>query len=102
MRLTVSPEKEQTFALRCRILGWTQDRPVPTSLYHYVGKGKGYAVQVNGKDADFRVEDGYTVIQREWKKGDTVGLDSPWRCGGAGLRRSGGRPREGGHRTGDP
>ena len=77
IRMTVHPEKKQTFALRCRIPGWAQDRPVPTDLYHYTGKGKGYTIQVNGKDAEFRVENGYAVILRKWKKGDTVELDFP-------------------------
>ena len=77
IRMTVHPEKKQTFALRCRIPGWAQDRPVPTDLYHYTGKGKGYTIQVSGKDVDFRVENGYAVILRKWKKGDTVQLDFP-------------------------
>ena len=77
IRMTVHPEKKQTFALRCRIPGWAQDRPIPTDLYHYTGKGKGYTIQVNGKDAEFRVENGYAVILRKWKKGDTVQLDFP-------------------------
>ena len=77
IRLTVNPGKRQTFALRCRIPGWAQDRPVPTGLYRYDGKGKGYTIRVNGKETDFRVEDGYAVILRKWKKGDTVQLDFP-------------------------
>ena len=77
IRLAVHPEKKQTFALRCRIPGWAQGRPVPTDLYHYTGKGKGYTIQVNGKDVDFHVENGYAVILRKWKKGDTVQLDFP-------------------------
>ncbi len=53
-------------------------RPSGTDdLYHYTGKGKGYTIQVNGKDAEFRVENGYAVILRKWKKGDTVQLDFP-------------------------
>ena len=48
------------------------DRPV--SLHR---KREGYTIQVNGKDVDFHVENGYAVILRKWKKGDTVQLDFP-------------------------
>lgn len=76
--LTVNPRKQQDFALRLRIPGWAQGRPVPTDLYHYIGMDDvTFSLTVNGKAADYRMEDGYAVIRREWKKGDHVRLVLP-------------------------
>ncbi|MDR0670448.1 MAG: glycoside hydrolase family 127 protein [Treponema sp.] len=34
-----------------------------------------YSVKINGRDADFKVNDGFIHIQREWKNGDTVTIN---------------------------
>lgn len=75
--LTIEPKKKQTFALRLRIPGWAQNRPVPTDLYHYVGEGKGFTLTVNGQETDYRMENGYAVVRRKWNKGDRVELNLP-------------------------
>ncbi len=75
--LTIEPKKKQTFALRLRIPGWAQNRPVPTDLYHYIGEGKGFTLTVNGQETDYRMENGYAVVRRKWNKGDRVELNLP-------------------------
>lgn len=78
VNLTVNPRKKQDFALRIRIPGWAKGRPVPTDLYHYIKtEDITFSLTVNGKAADYRMEDGYAVIRREWKKGDHVRLVLP-------------------------
>lgn len=62
------------FNLMIRIPGWVRGEVVPSDLYTFVdGKKLGYAIKVNGADlADVKMENGYAVISRNWKKGDVV------------------------------
>ncbi|MDD4968535.1 MAG: glycoside hydrolase family 127 protein [Paludibacter sp.] len=70
---TLQPVKSTKFALRLRIPGWAINQPVPGNLYSYINGSKtSYSLKVNGKDYSARVEDGYAVIDREWKKNDKV------------------------------
>lgn len=75
--LSVYPKHSQAFALRLRIPGWAENAPVPTNLYSFVDKSKGYNIKVNGKDADYKVIDGYATIVRKWRQGDKIELSLP-------------------------
>lgn len=77
--LTVSPEKaSQKFALHLRIPTWAGDRFVPGKLYSYVNRQPGtWSLTVNGKPAKVKVDKGFAVIDRKWKKGDRVELHLP-------------------------
>lgn len=75
--LTIHPARKRTFALRCRVPGWAQGRPVPTDLYRYADSRGSFSIRVNGKDTGYRMENGYAVIRRKWKKGDKVELCFP-------------------------
>ena len=63
-------------AMRIRIPGWVQGAVVPSDLYRYVdGKQLSYSVSVNGKAVDAtKLDNGYVVLSRKWKKGDVVTL----------------------------
>ncbi len=59
--------------LMIRIPGWVRGQVVPSDLYTYNdGKRLGYTVKVNGKAVESSLQDGYFVINRNWKKGDKV------------------------------
>lgn len=75
--VTVSPEKEQAFALRLRIPGWAQDAPVATDLYTFTDKATPFHVRLNGRNVSTRMSDGYVTISRKWRKGDVVELSLP-------------------------
>ncbi len=78
IRLDVTPEKPVEFALRVRIPGWAEGRPVPSDLYRYVdATGAKVGLKVNGEDVAAPREMGYAVIRRMWKPGDRVELDLP-------------------------
>ena len=71
--LAVNPKQKTKFTLRLRIPGWVNNQPVPTNLYSYLNPTKAtYSIKVNGKDVTATVDNGYAVIDREWKKGDKV------------------------------
>lgn len=78
VKLTVTPEKAGAFALRLRIPGWAQGRPVPSDLYRYTGgKTEPVTLKLNGAPFEYKLDQGYAVLAREWKAGDTVELNLP-------------------------
>ena len=75
VRLAVTPAAPARFALRVRIPGWAQGRPVPSDLYAYTGAAvPGWQVRVNGAVVLATPESGYVAIARDWKGGDVVEL----------------------------
>jgi DUF1680 family protein len=57
--ITVTPERAAQFQIRLRIPKWCE----------------AYTVQVNGQSTDYRVVNGYAILEREWNRGDVIRLD---------------------------
>jgi hypothetical protein len=71
----MSPAKPARFALRLRVPGWCQGADGADELYRSTGRPVKGAVRlsVNGKPVTaFSISKGYAVLERTWKKGDTV------------------------------
>ncbi len=78
VKLTVNPERADRFAVRLRIPGWVNGSPVATDLYRYENDGAArVSLRVNGRNVPLNQEDGYAVIDREWKQGDVIELNLP-------------------------
>lgn len=76
--IQVEPAQEENFSLRLRIPGWARNRPTPGDLYQYLDPGPpAPELQIAGRQADIRLDAGYAVVTRTWKKGDTVELILP-------------------------
>lgn len=74
----VDPAVQSAFALRIRIPGWAQNQAMPSALYRFANTSDAkVVVRVNGQPYSYAVENGYAVIRRSWKKGDTVEMDLP-------------------------
>ncbi len=74
----VEPEESQTFAVCVRIPGWARNEAVPSDLYSFQDTVKDQPrLEVNGKRISATVERGYARIERQWEKGDTIGLRLP-------------------------
>ncbi|MBQ3341177.1 MAG: glycoside hydrolase family 127 protein [Kiritimatiellae bacterium] len=69
----VNPERPADFALRVRVPGWARGVENPFGLYTSDFAGK-WSVSVNGKPTQPKLERGYQVIRRRWKRGDIVRL----------------------------
>lgn len=54
--LMVQPERAMRFALRLRLPGWCET----------------FSLEVNGQRVDAQLENGYLVLEREWKAGDEL------------------------------
>ncbi|MFO1475974.1 MAG: glycoside hydrolase family 127 protein [Verrucomicrobiota bacterium] len=75
VRLTVTPQREQTFCLCLRIPGWVNGKPLPSDLYHYEdATPASWKISINGKPVTAPVVDGYARLARAWKPGDRVDL----------------------------
>ena len=71
--IKVLQNKAKAFSMMIRIPGWVQSRVVPSDLYAYNDDiFSTYEISVNGQKVDGELENGYMVINRNWKKGDVV------------------------------
>ena len=78
MKLTIDPVKNSKFNLYLRIPGWAQGQTSTNKLYDFSDFGSAIIyLKVNGKDESLRMENGYIIINREWKKGDVVEYTLP-------------------------
>ena len=78
IKVNVNPEKKLKFAMKVRVPGWVLGRPVPGNTYRYLDFGNSiYSIKVNDKPATVSIEDGYAIIEREWKKGDIIEISYP-------------------------
>src|SRR5688572_3921386 len=76
--LLINPAKATKFALHIRIPGWAIDQPVPGDLYVNDSKTTTpVTLLVNGDPVKYKIEKGYAILDRSWKKGDKVVLDLP-------------------------
>ena len=78
IKINLEPEEPVTFSMHLRIPTWTGEQFVPGKLYKYINKNtEKWKVSVNGKTINPKVELGFAVIERLWKKGDQVVLELP-------------------------
>ena len=78
VRITVRPPSPQVFTLRLRIPGWARGEPAPGGLYRYLADApENWTLSVGGEPLDVPLEQGYAVVRREWRPGDTVELELP-------------------------
>lgn len=76
--ILVSPEKQSQFTLHLRIPGWANDQVTPGDLYSFTKPEKdSVTVLVNGEPVAYTTEKGYALINRPWKKGDTISYHIP-------------------------
>lgn len=78
LKFTVSPKSSSTFAMMFRIPGWARNEEIPSDLYSFKSNTTNpVTIIVNGKSADYIMQNGYAVINRTWKKGDVVEMNLP-------------------------
>lgn len=78
LSFTVNPSSATDMNLKIRIPGWAQNQAVPSTLYHYEqASDKKITITLNGKPVDYKMDHGYAVINKKWKKGDKVDVNLP-------------------------
>lgn len=78
LKFTIDVQKNQEFSIKIRIPGWARDEVVPSDLYFFKNNNiKPVVVTVNGNPADQKLENGFAVLTRKWKKGDVIEVQLP-------------------------
>lgn len=76
--LTISPESKIKKRVLIRIPGWAVNQPVPGDAYTYLQPERApILIQLNKTSINYKIEKGYAVIDREWKKGDEISVQLP-------------------------
>lgn len=78
IKISVNPAKKARFMMLVRIPQWTTKTPLPSDLYTYADKQQlPVSLKINGQITDYKVENGYAILNREWKEGDSIELILP-------------------------
>lgn len=76
--IIVNPQKTATFSVQVRVPGWAQQQPVPGDLYRFAdNQQQPVNITINGKPVAYKLQNGYAVFNRNWKKGDKVVMVLP-------------------------
>lgn len=76
MDFEIIPQQADVFDIRIRIPGWANNEAIPSNLYKYQDVLKpANMLSVNGKQVNYKVENGYAVLHRKWMKGDHIRLN---------------------------
>lgn len=78
VELKIDKGIDSKFALKLRVPGWAQNKPVPSDLYRFATQNdEAVSLKVNGEDEDFKLENGYISLTKKWKEGDVISLNLP-------------------------
>src|SRR6186997_3025447 len=80
VKLMIDPVKKGKFRLYIRIPRWSEDVAVPGNLYKFINPADDFSstFKLNGKPASLTtIDNGYAIIDYEWKKGDVLEFDFP-------------------------
>ena len=73
LKFIVNPKSSFAFSMLIRIPGWAQNEAIPSDLYAFKNNSdKKTIITINGKAADYKIENGYAVLNRTWKKNDMI------------------------------
>jgi uncharacterized protein len=78
LKFTLSPKSSLVFSLLVRIPGWAQNAAIPSGLYSFENSSdKKVTIKINGVATEYKMENGYAVLSRTWKKNDIVEVNLP-------------------------
>ena len=79
IKIRIELDEAQEFAIRIRIPGWSHNQPVPSDLYRFAEPNtEKVKLQINNSHKDQpKLENGFAVIERRWRDGDTIHLHLP-------------------------
>jgi len=78
LKFNIEPESPANFNLLVRIPGWSRAEAIPSDLYSFENlKAPKVVIKVNGQPVNYKIQNGYAVINKQWKKGDRLQMDLP-------------------------
>jgi uncharacterized protein len=74
----INTAQANAFNLLIRIPGWANNSAVPSDLYKFQNNSDAKPViKINGQTVEYKLQNGYAVIGRAWKKNDVVEVNLP-------------------------
>jgi uncharacterized protein len=74
----IDPKSASAFNVMVRIPGWAQNTAIPSSLYKFQNSSDAKpSIKVNGQPVDYKIENGYAVIKKIWRKKDILEVTLP-------------------------
>lgn len=78
LKFILAPKTAMKFSLRVRIPGWARNVAIPSDLYAYeTAVNQTVVIKINGASAEYTMENGYAVLNRDWKPNDVVEVVLP-------------------------
>jgi DUF1680 family protein len=78
LSLDVEPQTPARFNVLVRIPGWSRAKAIPSDLYSFENKTvSNIVIKLNGRTVKYTMQNGYAVINSQWKKGDKITLNLP-------------------------
>ncbi len=78
LKFTVDQAATSDFNLLVRIPGWAREEAIPSDLYRFAQPSAAkVGIRVNGKRVEYKLQNGYAVLARKWKKNDVVEVSLP-------------------------
>ncbi len=78
VKISIDPDREETFEIMVRIPAWARNLPIPSGLYDFLDKPEeNIRLRVNSQSYPLVMDRGFARISRKWKAGDKVELDLP-------------------------
>ncbi|MEI6087147.1 MAG: beta-L-arabinofuranosidase domain-containing protein [Bacteroidota bacterium] len=78
LKFTILTEQANTFNVQIRIPGWATNTAIPNNLYHFSNHSNAiFTIRVNGKPAEFQIQNGYAILKRVWNKNDQIEVELP-------------------------
>lgn len=78
LKFTILTEQASAFNVQIRIPGWATNNAIPNNLYHFSNRSNAkIAIHVNGKPAEFQIQNGYAILNRVWNKNDQIEVELP-------------------------
>ncbi|WP_221269413.1 glycoside hydrolase family 127 protein [Mucilaginibacter sp. X5P1] len=78
LSLDVEPQTPARFNVLVRIPGWSRAKAIPSDLYSFENKTpSNIIIKLNGRPVKYTIQNGYAVINNQWKKGDKITLNLP-------------------------
>jgi DUF1680 family protein len=74
----VNPKSSAQFKLLIRIPGWARGEAMPSNLYSFEDQtSTSIPITVNGTIVEYKIVNGYALLERTWKTGDVVNVKLP-------------------------
>ncbi|SDS46818.1 hypothetical protein SAMN05216490_1208 [Mucilaginibacter mallensis] len=78
LSLNVEPQMPARFNVLVRIPGWSRAKAIPSDLYSFENTTpSNIIIKLNGRPVKYILQNGYAVINNQWKKGDKITLNLP-------------------------